>query len=94
MSENHPPASEEQCQSVSGLAQVKAKRKIRYSYILLGVWIGVSIAWLIITLLQEGRFGRAKIAEVIVIASGYFITILGLFRSKRIPAGKKPLKFF
>ncbi|WP_295937565.1 hypothetical protein [uncultured Alistipes sp.] len=65
----------------------KAKRVLKFQYILLGCWIALSIAWLVAML----YYREFSWPTLILFVFGYVNCILGITNNKRINVGKKPL---
>lgn len=84
---------EEAVWMASVLDPSKAKRRLKYGYILLCVWIAASIAYMIVLIARKEPVSWSDGISGLVIVMGYIGAITGIVNNRRIASGKKPMNF-
>lgn len=77
----------------SVLDPAKAKRRIKYGYIILAVWTGLSIYWLTDLIRADEPLRWADGLVGLVMLMGIMSGIAGIVSNSRIAKGRRPLKF-
>lgn len=86
--DNHASTPEEARWRASVYAPEKMRKKVKGLYALLGVWILITLTWIIAVCLNTEAFGWWT---VLVLSGGYLNSVIGILNTKRVIAGKKPL---
>lgn len=78
---------EEQRWKASAFNPEKARKKLKYGYITLGIWVACIIAWIVVKICKPGELSWWTLA----IFAGTFLNFaLSIINSRRIVRGKKP----
>lgn len=90
---DQPHTPEEAKWEASVLDPQRAKRRIKYSYILLTIWIAFFIGWTITEIRSDEPLGWSDGLLAVVILMGCMSALTGLINNRRIARGRKPIRF-
>lgn len=90
---DEPRTPEEARWMASVLDPEKAKRRIKYGYIILAVWTGLSIFWLTDLIRADEPLRWADGLVGLVMLMGIMSGVAGIVSNRRIAKGRRPLKF-
>lgn len=90
---DQPRTPEEERWMASVLDPEKARRRIKYGYIILAFWMAFAVFWIVDLILRDESIHWTDGILGLVMLMGSISSLVGIINNRRIAKGRKPLKF-